>query len=193
MQDLSKSCSKTTVEGSSENGKKARDYDNNKQEIDHDGRLDCAAIVRYNNQENGHKDYYSYLGNDDKQDYNDLKVGGRQGYETILKKGIVDRTSSASKLPNIKVPFPPIINLKELISRPRKGKTKVPSKPPNAFMIYRMQYVKELHARNHRLPMRSISPSVANSWREEPDSVVNHYEQLARDAKHHLNTRFLYV
>ncbi|CAJ0828000.1 3690_t:CDS:2 [Entrophospora sp. SA101] len=82
---------KTTVEGSSENGKKARDYDNNKQEIDHD------AIVRYNNQENGHKDYYSYLGNDDKQDYNDL-IGGRQGYETILKKGIVDRTSSASKV-----------------------------------------------------------------------------------------------
>nr|CAG8551021.1 4473_t:CDS:2 [Entrophospora candida] len=99
MQDLSKSCSKTTVEGSSENGKKARDYDNNKQEIDHDGRLDCAAIVRYNNQENDHKDYYSYLGNDDKQDYNDLKeAGGRQGYETILKKGIVDRTSSASKV-----------------------------------------------------------------------------------------------
>ncbi|CAJ0828003.1 3691_t:CDS:2, partial [Entrophospora sp. SA101] len=94
------------------------------------------------------------------------------------------------QLPNIKVPFPPIINLKELISRPRKGKTKVPSKPPNAFMIYRMQYVKELHARNHRLPMRSISPSVANSWREEPDSVVNHYEQLARDASKYYNLKY---
>ncbi|CAH1765815.1 11638_t:CDS:2, partial [Entrophospora sp. SA101] len=262
---------KTTVEGSSENGKKARDYDNNKQEIDHD------AIVRYNNQENGHKDYYSYLGNDDKQDYNDLTSPLLQPlqqtlhpsqshqsplqpmqssqslqplqpyslYQPIhhplnsplqhtpsysptpslpnnnnnnsslqnhrLNNPTTTSTSSSPsssstnyhhqnhpsyqnlhniQLPNIKVPFPPIINLKELISRPRKGKTKVPSKPPNAFMIYRMQYVKELHARNHRLPMRSISPSVANSWREEPDSVVNHYEQLARDASKYYNLKY---
>ncbi|CAG8712392.1 14662_t:CDS:1, partial [Acaulospora colombiana] len=95
---------------------------------------------------------------------------------------IVDESSSISSpnqranrpappIPLIKVPFPPLVNPEELITRPRKAKSKAPTKPPNAFMIYRMQYVKELHAREHRLPMRSVSAAVASSWRGEPEHV----------------------
>lgn len=93
-------------------------------------------------------------------------------------------------VPLIKVPFPPNVNPEELITKPRKAKAKLPTKPPNAFMIYRMQYVKELHARDHRLPMRSVSSAVANSWREEPEHVVEHYEVIAKEASRIYNQKF---
>ncbi|RHZ46981.1 hypothetical protein Glove_600g3 [Diversispora epigaea] len=93
-------------------------------------------------------------------------------------------------VPLIKVPFPPNVNPEELIIKPRKAKAKLPTKPPNAFMIYRMQYVKELHARDHRLPMRSVSSAVASSWRGEPEHVVEHYEVIAKEASRIYNQKF---
>ncbi|CAG8489466.1 12438_t:CDS:2 [Ambispora leptoticha] len=81
--------------------------------------------------------------------------------------------------PIIKVPFPPQVNPEELITKQRKGK--IPTKPPNAFMIYRMKYVEELHARGYRLPMRDVSASVASSWKDEPEMIVAHYEEIARE------------
>ncbi|GBC10833.1 hypothetical protein RclHR1_09940001 [Rhizophagus clarus] len=93
-------------------------------------------------------------------------------------------------LPNIKVPFPPNVNPEELILKPRKAKSKLPTKPPNAFMIYRMQYVKELHARDYRLPMRSVSSSVATAWRDEPEHIVEFYEEIAREASKIYNQKY---
>ncbi|CAG8594181.1 11010_t:CDS:1 [Funneliformis mosseae] len=93
-------------------------------------------------------------------------------------------------LPIIRVPFPPNVNPEELILKPRKAKSKLPTKPPNAFMIYRMQYVKELHAKDYRLPMRSVSASVASAWREEPDHVVEYYEDIAREASKIYNQKY---
>lgn len=93
-------------------------------------------------------------------------------------------------LPIIKVPFPPSVNPEELILKPRKAKSKLPTKPPNAFMIYRMQYVKELHARDYRLPMRSVSASVASAWRDEPEHIVEYYEDIAREASKIYNQKY---
>ncbi|RIA98144.1 hypothetical protein C1645_750726 [Glomus cerebriforme] len=93
-------------------------------------------------------------------------------------------------LPIIKVPFPPSVNPEELILKPRKAKSKLPTKPPNAFMIYRMQYVKELHAKDYRLPMRSVSASVASAWRDEPDHIVEYYEEIAREASKIYNQKY---
>ncbi|CAI2168143.1 9487_t:CDS:1 [Funneliformis geosporum] len=93
-------------------------------------------------------------------------------------------------LPIIKVPFPPNVDPEELILKPRKAKSKLPTKPPNAFMIYRMQYVKELHAKDYRLPMRSVSASVASAWREEPEQIVEFYEKIAREASKIYNEKY---
>src|SRR6266496_2397542 len=76
-------------------------------------------------------------------------------------------------------PFPPSVNPEDLILKPRKPKSKLPTKPPNAFIIYRMQYVKELHKRGYSLPMRSVSASVASAWRDEPDHIIDYYKEIA--------------
>ncbi|CAG8856191.1 32801_t:CDS:1, partial [Gigaspora margarita] len=54
-----------------------------------------------------------------------------------------------------------------------------------------MQYVKELYAKKHNLPMRDVSSTIANSWREEPNHVVNLYEEIARQAKEQFDQKFL--
>ncbi|CAG8518627.1 1621_t:CDS:2 [Ambispora gerdemannii] len=87
--------------------------------------------------------------------------------------------NNAIPQPIIKVPFPPQVNPEDLITKQRKGK--IPTKPPNAFMIYRMKYVEELHARGFRLPMRDVSASVASSWKDEPEIIIAHYEEIARE------------
>ncbi|CAG8578661.1 2771_t:CDS:1 [Paraglomus occultum] len=89
-------------------------------------------------------------------------------------------------LPHIVVPFPPQINPKDLIIKQNK-KSKKATKPPNAFMIYRMRYVQQLHSKGYRLPMRDLSPLISKSWREQPDIVVQHYEQLAKEASSYYN------
>ncbi|CAG8585617.1 614_t:CDS:1 [Paraglomus brasilianum] len=89
-------------------------------------------------------------------------------------------------LPHIIVPFPPQINAKDLIDKQNK-KGKKATKPPNAFMIYRMRYVQQLHSKGYRLPMRDLSPLISKSWREQPDMIVQHYEQLAKEASSYYN------
>ena len=92
-----------------------------------------------------------------------------QGFSTNLQQEIEDARFTRPQ-------FPPKITPKDLIVHKKNGD--MPSRSPNAFMIYRMQYVKELHARDYRLPMRNVSVSVASAWRDEPDHIV----VLAEDA-----------
>ncbi|CAB4386126.1 hypothetical protein RhiirA5_498320 [Rhizophagus irregularis] len=81
----------------------------------------------------------------------------------------------------IKPPFPPTINIDDLVtSKPNGDK---PSKSSNAFIIYRKAYVKELHSRGINLQMTQISPMVSESWKQEPDSVKAEYKRLAEAAK----------
>ncbi|CAG8842026.1 10841_t:CDS:1, partial [Gigaspora margarita] len=96
-------------------------------------------------------------------------------------------------VPVINVPFPPIVDIENLISRPRNRRKNIKprTKPPNAFLIYRMQYVKELYAKNQKLPMRTVSSTIAKSWRKEPNHVVEHYEKIAEDASKLFNQKFL--
>ncbi|CAG8656412.1 45804_t:CDS:2 [Gigaspora margarita] len=92
-----------------------------------------------------------------------------------------------NKSPVIEVPFPPSIDLEKIITR---KKNKISTKPPNAFFIYRMQYIKELHNRNYYLSMRIISPAVANSWRKEPYHVIKYYEEIARETNEIFKKKF---
>ncbi|CAG8595600.1 6296_t:CDS:1 [Cetraspora pellucida] len=81
----------------------------------------------------------------------------------------------------IKPPFPPSINIDDLVtSKPNGDK---PSKSSNAFIIYRKVYVKELHSRGVNLQMTQISPMVSESWKQEPEIVKQEYKKLAEAAK----------
>ncbi|CAG8596905.1 341_t:CDS:2 [Diversispora eburnea] len=67
--------------------------------------------------------------------------------------------------PKLTLPFPPEISPEELIVNSRK----LPSKPPNAFFIYRKVYAKALITKNMRFKMTDVSPWVSSSWKLEPE------------------------
>ncbi|KAF0522615.1 MATA-HMG [Gigaspora margarita] len=80
---------------------------------------------------------------------------------------------------SIKPSFPPKINIDDLV----KPKVTKPSRPPNAFIIYRKAYVNELHLRGINLGMTQISPMVSQSWKQEPETVKQEYKKLAKAAE----------
>ncbi|KAF0492607.1 MATA-HMG [Gigaspora margarita] len=82
--------------------------------------------------------------------------------------------------PSFKLPFPPEINAEDLINCKTR---KLPSKPPNAFFIYRKVYTKELIARDFRYKMTDVSPWVSSSWRNESDKVKEKYKEIAKGVR----------
>jgi len=85
-----------------------------------------------------------------------------------------------SSPPNLILPFPPHIVPEDLIN---SQTCKLPSKPPNAFFIYRKVYTKELIAQNLRFKMTDVSSWVSNSWKLEPEEVKTKYKEIAREVR----------
>ncbi|CAG8554769.1 14571_t:CDS:2 [Ambispora leptoticha] len=79
--------------------------------------------------------------------------------------------------PQIKVPFPPNITPEETILI-KDGK--IPSKPPNSFIIYRRAFQKECRESGHLLKLNVVSSMAAESWKDEPLEVKNFYKELAQ-------------
>ncbi|KAG9294376.1 hypothetical protein G9A89_001881 [Geosiphon pyriformis] len=93
----------------------------------------------------------------------------------------------------IQIPFkptyPPLLTINDLIPRvTRKGRT--PTKPPNAFIIYRKNYTSEIKDKKISIDMSQVSSIVGQLWKEEAESVKDTYKKLARDAKDIFNKRF---
>ncbi|KAF0494461.1 MATA-HMG [Gigaspora margarita] len=82
--------------------------------------------------------------------------------------------------PNLDMPFPPQITPEDLMNCKTR---KLPSKPPNAFFIYRKAYTKELIKRNLRFKMTDVSPWVSISWKCEPEEVKNKYKEIAKEVR----------
>ncbi|CAG8477237.1 563_t:CDS:1 [Funneliformis mosseae] len=82
--------------------------------------------------------------------------------------------------PNLTLPFPPHIVPENLIN---KKSCKLPSKPPNAFFIYRKVYTNELVAQNMRFKMTDVSSWVSISWKLEPEEVRTKYKEIAREVR----------
>ncbi|CAG8615843.1 4093_t:CDS:2 [Gigaspora rosea] len=80
-----------------------------------------------------------------------------------------------------KLPFPPKISTTDLIVHKKNGD--MPSRSPNAFMIYRKAYVDELHRQGHYLPMTTASSMASASWKVECEEVKSEYRRLANEAK----------
>ncbi|CAG8513021.1 16612_t:CDS:1 [Acaulospora colombiana] len=81
----------------------------------------------------------------------------------------------------VKPHFPPNISLSDLVSNKKNGE--VPSRSPNAFMIYRKAFVSELHNNGYYLSMTTTSSLASASWKKESEEVKNEYKRLACEAK----------
>ncbi|CAG8531379.1 3249_t:CDS:2 [Ambispora gerdemannii] len=79
-------------------------------------------------------------------------------------------------LREIKVPFPPTLTPKEIIVV-KDGK--IPSKPPNSFIIYRRAFQKQCRESGYLLKLNIVSAMAAESWKDEPLEVKNAYKDLA--------------
>ncbi|CAB4424434.1 unnamed protein product [Rhizophagus irregularis] len=85
----------------------------------------------------------------------------------------------APDVSEFRLPFPPAITAREIMSDKRKGKKA--SRPPNAFMIYRKVFSREL-AKNYRFQQMRISSLCGSSWKNEPAEVKEYYHRLAHEA-----------
>ncbi|CAG8678036.1 14373_t:CDS:1 [Acaulospora morrowiae] len=78
-----------------------------------------------------------------------------------------------------KLQFPPSITVSELIKiHLEKGLRNV-NKTLNAFLIYRIVYIREV-PKNY---LDNISILASNSWKDEPKHVKIFYKKLAKDVK----------
>ncbi|CAG8489043.1 18273_t:CDS:1 [Dentiscutata erythropus] len=102
------------------------------------------------------------------------------------KPEFVHETENITACPSIKVPYPPPISARELIFQKKNGE--VPARAPNAFLIYRRVYVKQLQAQNYAFKMTDVSSMASSSWKSEPDWVKDEYLRIAGEAKNLLTT-----
>ncbi|CAG8470611.1 11992_t:CDS:1 [Racocetra fulgida] len=84
-------------------------------------------------------------------------------------------------LPPLPLPYPPQVQLQKMVA-------KLASKPklarfPNAFIMYRNEYVQFLKAKGLHLSMTELSPMIAAAWRQEPEYVKDAYTRLSGDAE----------
>jgi hypothetical protein len=85
--------------------------------------------------------------------------------------------NDADNLLNISVPFPPQITAEEILER---NKSKGRKKAPNNFMIYRMEYTKELKTKNiSNINLFNMSVLAALKWKSEPPEVKQAYKDIS--------------
>ncbi|CAG8486830.1 628_t:CDS:1 [Diversispora eburnea] len=82
---------------------------------------------------------------------------------------------------NIKVPFPPTINVDEIVNIHLKNGIKNVNKTMNAFIIFRKEYNRVVAKFN--LSSKDVSKFGSISWKNEPVNVKNHYRQMAKNVK----------
>jgi len=82
--------------------------------------------------------------------------------------------------PLIKLPFPPVIDPADLVVQQSNGS--IPTRAPNAFIIYRKVFIDAAHVDGYHLPMRIMSSMASQSWEQESDTVKSEYRRLANGA-----------
>ncbi|KAG9305409.1 hypothetical protein G9A89_011542 [Geosiphon pyriformis] len=83
-------------------------------------------------------------------------------------------------LPDIHVTFPTELKPADLIVKKKDGT--IPTKPPNAFFIYRREYVKALKSNGFKFKQRHVSSMASQAWICESKATQNRYREIARDA-----------
>ncbi|CAI2174613.1 12531_t:CDS:1 [Funneliformis geosporum] len=89
-----------------------------------------------------------------------------------------------SSTPMIYPPFPPRINPQDLVSSSKNNadNKKIPTRAPNAFIIYRKIFIQTARSQGYCLPMTVISSMASQSWEKENDIVKSEYKRLAKEA-----------
>ncbi|GBC05558.1 hypothetical protein RclHR1_00630005 [Rhizophagus clarus] len=82
--------------------------------------------------------------------------------------------------PIIKVPFPPVIDPRNLIVKTKDGR--IPSRAPNAYIIYHKIFIETARNDGYHLPITVISSMSSQSWVQESDVVKAEYKRLAKEA-----------
>ncbi|CAG8515317.1 5550_t:CDS:2 [Racocetra fulgida] len=77
--------------------------------------------------------------------------------------------------------FPPTIDMIELISK-KSPDGRIPSRAPNAFIIYRKVYVETAREKGHFLPMTIVSAMASQSWESADEIVKAEYRRIAKEA-----------
>lgn len=93
---------------------------------------------------------------------------------------VVDKTN----YPIVSLPFPPVIEPKDLIIKKKSLQENPDGKPtraPNAFIIYRKAYVKATRDQGYSLPMTLISSMASASWDQENVVVKEEYKRIAKE------------
>ncbi|CAG8555344.1 10226_t:CDS:1 [Acaulospora morrowiae] len=86
--------------------------------------------------------------------------------------------------PQIKPKFPPQLNPRDLIVTKKSQDETLPpiiSRVPNAFIIYRKQFVKSAREQGYFLPMTVISSMASASWENEDEEVKLEYKRIAKE------------
>ncbi|GBC07695.1 hypothetical protein RclHR1_07630001 [Rhizophagus clarus] len=85
---------------------------------------------------------------------------------------------SANEIPSINVPYPPELTVEEILGR--RPNTKLRSRAPNSFIIYRLAYIKELkRIVGDNISMNKISRHISLSWSKEPSEIKAAYKELS--------------
>lgn len=91
--------------------------------------------------------------------------------------------------PIFKPPFPPILEPKYFISK-KEAQGRIPSRSPNAFMIYRRVYAKAAREDGCQLPMTVMSIMASKAWNQEQAHVKTEYKRLANMARIEFETKY---
>ncbi|KAG9287127.1 hypothetical protein G9A89_001021 [Geosiphon pyriformis] len=115
-----------------------------------------------------------------------MKETKRQGGSNKKNGTMQHRLRFATKkpttvLPPIPLPFPPITDAERLVSKISTKKTL--ARFPNAFIIYRAEYVQYLKSQGIHLSMTELSPMISRSWKQESEFVKDTYTRLSLQAE----------
>src|SRR4051794_13930677 len=83
---------------------------------------------------------------------------------------------------NISVSLPLRLEADDLLAKPRRGK--MPTRPPNNFLIFRTAYTRVLQSKGHwDLRMREVTSNAATAWKSASKEVREECRKLALVAK----------
>ncbi|RHZ76885.1 hypothetical protein Glove_187g115 [Diversispora epigaea] len=83
---------------------------------------------------------------------------------------------------SIKIPFPPLITINDLIAKTSPHDNN-PGRTPNAFIAYKMGIHRVLRNEKYNYSIPAISKFASYNWANEPPQVKKYYKKLANDAK----------
>ncbi|RIB19813.1 hypothetical protein C2G38_2082265 [Gigaspora rosea] len=87
--------------------------------------------------------------------------------------------------PFIQLPFPPKITANDIVQR--RPHSRIRSKSPNAFFVYRKAFYDHLALSNQRYQMTYVSKLVSHYWKNETEQVKTEYKRIADEVEVKLN------